>query len=219
VSSALPSAPAQTPTATSVAAPAFCAVYVVDEVVVTVTVVVVGDAVAVEEAVPSPRTRNVSWTVIVSPLTAVTRPATARRPKSAPPRPPVPFVAVPVGGPVAAPAGGVAPAPGAPAAPPGPPAPPNPPAHSPFVAGRTSTDAAVTWVAGPDVADPVALPLAAGSSTVTHVPTVTSLSAALATVVNVVVSFHDTAVWSVRVWTCIVEPLTAAMSPFTPGCR
>jgi hypothetical protein len=31
--------------------------------------------------------------------------------------------------------------------------------------------------------------------------------------------FHDTAVWSVRVWTCIVEPLTAATRPLTPGCR
>src|SRR6478736_4725517 len=103
---------------------------------------------------------------MVSPLTAVTRPATARRPKSAPPRPAVPLVAVPVGAPVGAPAGGVAPGPGPPGAPP--PAPPNPAAHSPLVAGRTSTEAAVTWVAG---AEPVAVPVVAGSSTVTQDPT------------------------------------------------
>jgi hypothetical protein len=88
-----------------------------------------------------------------------------------------------------------------------------------LVAGRTSTDAAVTWVAGADAADPVAVPDVAGSRTVTQEPTVTSVSAAVATVVNLVASVHETAVWSVRVWTCIVEPLTAAMSPLTPGCR
>ncbi len=205
VSSALPSAVAHCPTATSVADPFCWAVKVVAAVAVTVTVVVVGEAVAVDEAVP--RARAVSWTVIVSPLTALTRPATARRPAPAPPRAPVPVVADPVG----APAGGVRPAPGAP-----PPKPPNPP-QSPLTAGRTSIDAAVMAAAGADVADPE--PLAGGSRTVTHDPTVTSARVAVATLVNVVAPVHVTAVWSVRVCTCIVDPLTAAMSPVTPGCR
>jgi hypothetical protein len=90
--------------------------------------------------------------------------------------------------------------------------------HWPFVAGRTSTDPAVTSVAGPE-GDVVVEPVAAGSSTVTHEPTVTSAGAAASILVNVVALFHDTAVWSVRVWTCIVEPLTAATRPLTPGCR
>jgi hypothetical protein len=75
--------------------------------------------------------------------------------------------------------------------------------HSPFTAGRTSTDAAVTWVAGgePDPPEGVAEPLDAGSSTVTQEPTLTSANVADAVVVNVVESFQVTAVWSVRVCT------------------
>jgi len=53
----------------------------------------------------------------------------------------------------------------------------------------------------------------------TQSPTLRVDAATAVSAVILVVADQVTAVWSVRVCTCIVEPWTAAISPFAPGTR
>jgi hypothetical protein len=200
-SSGVPRAVTHCPTARSRAAPGTVRVHVVADVVLTVTGAVEGVAV-------DPAPDATAATVSVPPATAVTRPATGRCPPMPLPLAPGPR---PPGG---APVGRVLGAPDG--RPPGAPGPPTRTcAQEPSTAAVTSTDSAVTAVAG--AAGAAVVPSATGR-TVTQLPTFATVAAAATVRVNRVLGVQVTATWPLCCdCTCMVRPEIAATRPRAPG--
>jgi hypothetical protein len=179
--------------------------YLLAELVMTVTLVVV--LVPGLAAPAEPGVRVLAWTTKPVAETESTLPF-------APPKPPLPNAPrLPVGRGRALKLGRGAPLGRVPPNPPPPNPPPNPPApvHSPLTAALMVTVVAVT---GP-VADPVVdgLPM-----TVTQLPTVTSFAVTeTVSVIGVLAVKVTVTCPEVGFWTSMVDPDTAAAVPVTPG--
>jgi hypothetical protein len=187
VESVLPVAVAHSPTLSAALVAATVSVYVVAGVTVTVSVVMLGDAVAGEVLALAPKLRATARTVMLDPSTAVTVPSTM---SLRPLRPAAPLGRAPVGKEPdgrsdRAPEGDVRPLP-----------PPNPPrtpsaVQVPLVGLLITTAVAVIAVTGAADA-PLAAPTAGVAVASTHSPTVTAASVSFSLAVMAVAAVKST---------------------------
>jgi len=211
VSSVLPTAVTHSPTASADDVAVTVSEYFVDAVVVTVTLVTVGEAELDGEA-DEPKARRRLSTTKLLPSTLVTSPSAAKAPRM---NAPALGDRLPLGRGAALP---LANRPGKPFAPPPKPVPPpKPPVQEPLTASLRTTVAAATVVLGEELPDELPAPVA-GRATA-HIPTFTSAAVAATVFVMRVPDENVTAVCELVFCTCSVVPVSAAISPEAPGKR